>query len=63
MVTDTFKKNSFQRFMQKGWKLKRLKISALGSAVLLVTVQSDGQQGRGIQFGLDLIHGLGWQKQ
>lgn len=43
MATDIFKKNSFQPFTKKGWKLKRLEISVLGSAVVLAIVQSDGE--------------------
>ena len=45
MATEIFKKKSFQRFMHKGWKLKRPEISVLNSAVLLAIVQSDGEQG------------------
>ena len=45
MAAEIFKKKSFQRFMNKGRKLKRLEISALSGAVLLAIVQSDGEQG------------------
>lgn len=63
---EILRKNSFQRLMDKGWKRKGPKFgndAVQCCRLTAVTLQHDGDQGRRVLHGLDLMRGLGWQKQ